>query len=425
SAPGQVQVIVQGRVHGDVKSSARSEQEYLTFSLQIIAESLHLLRSEYEIIVLEGAGSPAEINLINQDVANMKAAHLAEAPVLLVSDIDRGGALAAAVGTMMLLPEQDRQRVAGFVMNKFRGDLALLEPGLALVEERTGVPVYGVVPYLEEAYLAEEDGVALDYAQHNSVHEEGCVRIYVIHLPHISNFTDFAALSAEDDVTLIYTNDAADLHEADAIIIPGTKNSMRDLLFLHELGLDKAIKQQAKRGIPVVGICGGYQMLGTLLQDPQGSEFGGEPTTLAGLGLVATTTIFHQQKKVVRVQAKAQLTFARGLEVEGYEIHMGQTERAAGCEAAFMLDGELLEGACSVNGNVWGTYLHGVFDRPGFRRAWLNLLRERRGWQPLGAEAIQDRAQRFDALADAVQEALDMPALYRLLGLSGPKEEKA
>lgn len=418
--PGQAQIIVRGRVHGDVGYEERSSQEYIDFSLRLIAESLAVLRTEYEIIVLEGAGSPAEINLMDQDVANMQAARLADAPVLLVSDIDRGGALAASLGTMLLLPEQDRRRVAGFIMNKFRGDKTILAPGLDVLEQRSGVPVLGVIPYLERANLAEEDGVALERASGRK-ENAGRLRICVLRLPHIANFTDFDLLSREPDVHLCYTDEADGLSGADAIIIPGTKNSMLDLKKIQESGLAGAVKQLAGRGVPVVGICGGYQMLGLTLEDPAGREWGGQPSVLTGLGLLAAKTKFYPEKKVTRASGATCLPFAAALAVEGYEIHMGQSEREPGCRPAFVLhDGEA-DGAVSDCGSHWGTYLHGVFDRCEFRRAWLNTLRCRRGWQPLEGAVGQDRAERFDELADAVRRNLDMQAVYSLLGLPGPR----
>ena len=421
---GQAQVIVQGRPHGDLDYAVRSEDQYVKFSLQVIQESLHILRDEYEIIVLEGAGSPAEINLADQDVANMKAAKLAEAPVLLVSDIDRGGALAAAVGTMLLLPEEDCARVAGFIFNKFRGDISVLAPGLDVVTERTGRPVIGVVPYIKTG-LAEEDGVALERSA--SIAEEcpGRLKICVIRLPHISNFTDFDALAAEEDVSLSYADDPKLLTGADAIILPGTKNSMRDLAFLRSRGLDLAILKAATQNVAVVGICGGYQMLGHQLLDTAGDEAGGCPAEAAGLSLLPITTTFCPEKKVVRVEATCNLHFAQGEEVAGYEIHMGQSVRLPQGGAAFTLTrgGQGDEGAVSACGRIWGTYLHGVFDRPGFRRAWLNQLRNRRGWQPLGACELDERERSFDALAETVRQALDMNAIYALLGLPGKREE--
>jgi adenosylcobyric acid synthase len=228
---GQAQVIVRGQVHGDMDYSTRTEEEYVRFCMEIIGESLGILHKDYEILVIEGAGSPAEINLAAQDVANMKVAHLADAPVLLVGDVNQGGALAAVVGTMMLLPAEDNARVAGFIFNKFRGDIKLLKPGLDLVEERTGRPVIGVVPYLADTGLAEEDGVALERTESTEQYGENQLRIAVLRLPRISNFTDLDALAAESDVSLRYTNDPEELADADAIIIPGTKNSIDDLGF--------------------------------------------------------------------------------------------------------------------------------------------------------------------------------------------------
>ena len=423
---GQAQIILRGRPYGDVSFEDRSKDDYVRKSLQVISESLARLRHEFEIIVLEGAGSPAEINLMDQDVANMKAAHLAEAPVILVSDIDRGGALAAAVGTMLLLPEQDCLRVAGFVFNKFRGDITLLEAGLAVVEERTCRPVLGVVPYLEKTGLAEEDGVALERPRASAANDGDKLRICVIRLPHISNFTDFDTLAAEPDVALYYAVEPQEVAKADAIILPGTKNSVRDLLFLREQGLDRAILQAVEREIPVVGICGGYQMLGQTLADPTGSESGGNPAVLDGLGLLQVKTCFYPEKRVSRVVATTKLAFALNEEVAGYEIHMGQSEPLSTCQPAFVLndDGCAKEGAISVCGRVWGTYIHGVFDRAGFRRAWLNELRRRRGWTTRTTESAADPAGRFDVLAYHVRASLDMDAIYALLGLSGAKKEE-
>lgn len=420
--PGQAQVIVRGRVHGDVDYSVRSQKEYVEFCMKIIGESLEILRRDYEIIVLEGAGSPAEINLMDQDVANMKTALLANAPVLLVSDIDRGGALAASVGTMLLLPAEHKASVAGFIFNKFRGDKTILEPGLDMVAEKTGVPVLGVVPYLNQTGLGEEDGVALERRQSCQA-DNGRLQIRVIRLPHISNFTDFDALGNEDDVSLTYVDSQEMLQGADAIVLPGTKNSIRDMEYLQTFGLDDAIKRAAAAGTPVVGICGGYQMLGHTLEDPQGSESGGKKTILSGLGLLGTRTQFYAEKKVTRATALSQLPFGRDEQVQGYEIHMGQTQRETGCLPAFTLDEGTVDGAVSPCGQIWGTYLHGVFDQPGFRRAWLNTLRARRGWQPLGTGAVADRGAGFDALADTVRASLDMNAVYRLLGIPGPRKE--
>ena len=417
AAPGQVQVIVRGQVYGTLGRTHGTEQEYRRFCLQVIAESLNKLRQEYDIIVLEGAGSPAEINLRAQDVANMEAAALAESPVLLVSDVNRGGAWAAAVGTVLLLPEADRQRVAGFIMNKFRGDDSLLAAAAAAVEKQTGLPVFGVVPFLEEARLPEEDGVALDNLPRSRTAGDGCLQICVLRLPHIANFTDFAALQAEEDAAISFTTEAEELAGADAVIIPGTKNSLLDLEFLRRLELDKVIMQRARQGLPVVGIGGGYQMLGEKLCAAEGSLV--EP----GLALLPVSTSFSAQHTACRASAEVLVPFAQFLRVDVHVIQLGVTMWQGHCLAALRRDDGSEDGAVSASGQVWGTSLHGIFDLPGLRRAWLNTLRERRGWQPLGARAVEDRTQRFDALADAVEKAIDLPALYRLLGLTKEREE--
>ena len=420
--PGQAEVIVRGRIHGNVDYETRSQEEYLNFCLQIIVESLEMLRREFEIVVLEGAGSPAEINLQHQDVANMKAARLANAPVLLVCDIDRGGALAAAVGTMLLLPEEDRKRVAGFIFNKFRGDRTILEPGLKIVHEQTGVPVLGVVPYLTQTGLGEEDGVALDCSTSIGEQRSDHLRICVVRLPYIANFTDFAALAREKDVALFYASLPEELAGADAVILPGTKNSFHAMHFLQESGLALGIKELAACGVPIVGICGGYQLLGLSLADSTGGEGGGQPSLLSGLGLLPIETSFYPQKRVRRVNATACLPFAAGEDVEGYEIHMGQTERSPSCAPAFLLENGEEDGAVSADGTVWGTYLHGLFERPTFRRCWLNTLKAQRHWPCLAASAPEEKGARFDLLAETVRSSLDMSAVYRLLSLPGPRE---
>jgi adenosylcobyric acid synthase len=334
--------------------------------------------------------------------------------------VDRGGALAASVGTMLLLPPEDRARVAGFVFNKFRGDMSILQPGLAVVTERTGVPVLGVIPYQEGLRLAEEDGVALEQAK-AGVRDGRLLQIRVVALPHISNFTDFDVFSGEEDVSLTYVTSVSELDGVDAVILPGTKNSMRDLAYLRERGLDRAMQNLVKGGTTVVGICGGYQLMGRTLEDPEGEESGGAATVQQGLDLLAVSTRFYPQKEVTRTAGTSLLPFAEGEPVSGYEIHMGQTRADSGIPAVIARQDGGTDGAVSACGNAWGTYLHGVFDAPGFRRAWLNVLRERRGWQPLGTAALQDRYTRFDQLADTVRAALDMDAVYRLTGLSGPK----
>jgi len=418
--PGQSQVIVRGRVYGDVDYHTRTETDYLEFCLGVIREAYGTLADRHEIIIIEGAGSPAEINLMDQDVANMKVARLAKAPVLLVCDVAAGGALAAAVGTMLLLPADDRERVAGFVFNKFRGDRRLLAPGLDLLVSRTGRPVLGVVPYLPALALAAEDGVALDGAVYMRP-EEGQLQIRVVRLPHISNFTDLDALGAEPDVAVSFVQNKGDLAGADAVILPGTKNSVSDLQFLRSSGLADELSDLAGSGMPVVGICGGYQLLGRRLLDLGGHEAGGAPGEYQGLGLLEVVTTFYNDKRVTRSAASSLLPYAVGCEVAGYEIHMGRSERLVGCRPAFVLRDGKEEGAGSLCGTIFGTYLHGVFDNDGFRRSWLNMLRLRRGRPPLAAAAVYNKENVYNRLAAEVRPALDMDSIYGLLGLPWPR----
>jgi adenosylcobyric acid synthase len=337
---GQSQVIIRGRAIADVGLEERTGTDYINFCLEVINRSYQALSREYDVIVIEGAGSPAEINLVEQDIANMKVARLANAPVLLAADLNRGGALAAVVGTMLLLPAEDRARVAGFIFNKFRGDRNLLAPGLSVVEERTGRPVLGVVPYLHDVRLAEEDGVALERRPEGVEEKAGKLLLKVVRLPYISNFTDLDALAAEEDTAVEYVSNAGSLAGADAVIVPGSKNSVSDLSFLRESGLADEIVTMARQGTPVAGICGGYQLLGKTLADPGGYESGGIPGRLPGLGLLDAETTFFAEKTVARAEARSLLHFAAEEEVKGYEIHMGQTLRTAGCRPAFTLKGE-------------------------------------------------------------------------------------
>ncbi|NLM46567.1 MAG: cobyric acid synthase [Firmicutes bacterium] len=422
SAPGKSHIIVRGRVFAE-RGYAPDAPDETAYMLQVIGESLALLRREYEILVLEGAGSPAELNLMERDVANMKTAALAEAPVLLVGDMERGGALAACAGTVSLLPVEDRVRVAGFILNKFGGDPARLQPAVAALEAHTGLPVLGVIPHLSATGVAEEDGAVLESTPRAAA-ADGKLQICVLRLPHISNFTDFDPLQAEKDVALLFSTAAEDVAAADAVILPGTRNSMYDLLFLQKLGLDSMIRRLAAAGVPIAGICGGFQILGEMLSDPEGRELGGRGAELRGLGLLPVRTHFLPEKKVGRTVAESRLPFAPNVKVRGYEIHRGQSERKAGCRPAFLLQDGREDGAVAAGGLIWGTYLHGFFDSPAFRRAWLNMLRRRRGWQPLGEAAEAERSRRFDCLADAVEAALDLQAIYDLLGLDGPRKER-
>jgi adenosylcobyric acid synthase len=370
---------------------------------RIVHESLATLRREADVVIIEGAGSPAEINL--RDTVNMAVARHAGAPVLLVADIDRGGAFAALYGTWALLPGEDRARLAGFVLNRFRGDASLLSPGPEILLQRTGVPTLGVVPYLR-LDLPEEDAAAVPDRGTG-----GGVEIAAVHLPHLSNFDDLDPLAAEPDVRVRWVQHAADVASADAIVLPGTRNTTGDLGWLWEHGMAAAIRARAAAGVPVVGLCGGYQMLGRTVADPLGLEGGG---TVPGLGLLDVRTELAEEK--VTRQASGRWTCGSGVlaglaggEVAGYEIHHGRTELGGQATALMEVGGEV---AGAVQGSVWGCYLHGAFQDPALRGAWLDSLRT-------GVTAATSWTAHIDGeldrLADAVEAALDMAAVDRLL----------
>ena len=403
------QVIVNGEVLGTM-----SARDYFAFKHKLVPDvmkAFHALSAENDIIVIEGAGSPAEVNLKEEDIVNMGMAKMAKAPVLLVGDIDRGGVFAQLYGTVELLEEKERRRIKGLVINKFRGDVEILRPGLAMLEEKTHLPVVGVVPYLkvdiqDEDYLSQRlemrDGKKpLDAA--------------IIRLPHLSNFTDFMPLEQHPLLGVRYVSNAHELGAPDLILLPGTKNTVDDLLWLRQCGLETALLKLAAKGTPMLGVCGGYQMLGQALDDPTGSE-SGRQQTLRGLGLLPTRTVFSEQKRRAQVKATVAAAPFAGAELEGYEIHTGVTE-AEGEPFAHNPDGGR-EGC--VQGNVFGTYLHGLFDTGTLTEALAGWLCRRKGIDPSDAALIpmeEYRRQQFDILADGVRGALDMDAVYAAMGM--------
>lgn len=417
------QVIVLGKPVGNMSARDYHLNRNLQY-LQVIEETLRRLESEFDIIVIEGAGSPAEVNLKEHDLANMRVARLAKSPVLLVTDIDRGGALASIVGTLELLEPDERELVRGLVINKFRGDVTLLTPALTFLEQKTGKRVMGVLPYFD-LKLPAEDSVALEDMKKTGAGE---VEIAVLLLPRISNFTDFDVLALEPDVRVRYVREGEKLGNPDLVVIPGTKNTTADLLYLYDTGLAAQVRQAASRGIPVCGICGGYQMLGRELHDPGHTESDREQ--LPGLGLLDTETTFEADK--VLAQARGVLlaegpAFAgiTGMELTGYEIHMGRTVLGAAARPLLKVierkgsDQIGLDGAVSDNGLVWGSYFHGIFDNDAFRGHLLNWLRERKGLQARSCQLRQAELleQELDRLAEISRERLDMNGIYGLLGL--------
>lgn len=414
------QVVVRGRVWATLRW--RDYYERRAVLLEVIRESLATLRASYDVVVTEGAGSPAEINLKAGDIVNMRVAELAEAPVLLTGDIDRGGVFAALLGTLELLDPSERARVRGLVINKFRGDVELLRPGLDFIVGRTGVPVLGVIPHLANIGLPEEDSVALEHRATAPL-SPADLDIVVLQLPHIANFDDFDPLAAEEGVAVRFVRAAGALGQPDLIVLPGTKSTLADLAALRRVGLDAAIVARARAGTPVIGICGGYQMLGAMIADPEGVE--SDERCAPGLGLLPLQTAFSRDKRTVR--ARATVTAGAGLlagvvgaSVTGYEIHMGRTTGAA-LPALRVVERQGVtvndsDGAISADGLILGTYLHGFFDAPAVRGAILRNLAARKGLAPR-AWGTAPRDDPFDRLAAHVRASLDWPRLRAIIGL--------
>lgn len=414
----KAQIVLMGEVASNM--DAVSYHDYKPRLREQIISVYQSLASEYDVVVLEGAGSPAEINLRDRDIVNMGMAEMAQCPVILVADIDRGGVFAAIYGTLALLHDHERARVKGVIINKFRGDVALLHSGVAQIEALTGVPVLGVMPWLE-IDLEDEDGVALQKGKyrHEGQHD---IDIAVVQLPHISNFTDFNALAAQPDVRVRYVRHAQEIAGADLIILPGSKNTLGDLVWLQQNALAHAILQAHGEGVPVLGICGGYQMLGDTLIDEVESGLG----TLPGLGLLNTVTRFAPHKTTTQATATLAatlpgwLTAVRGMPLRGYEIHLGETTLQESCQPLMQLtkNGQTSpDGAVSDDGLAFGTYLHGLFDSDGFTRALVNSLRERKGLAALdgGFDYARYKTQQFDVLADAMRQHIDIDKIYTIM----------
>ena len=406
------QVIVMGQARGN-----RTAREYWGDKkalLPVVKQAYDSLAAEYDIIVIEGAGSPAEINLKQDDIVNMGLAKLVDAPVLLVGDIDRGGVFASLYGTVKLLEPDEQARIRALIINKFRGDVEILRPGLAQLEELTGKPVAGVVPYGrfdidDEDSLSERlDGDARGAA----------VRIAVVRLPRLSNFTDFAALERVPGVGVYYADKPAQLEGADMIVLPGTKATLADLKWLRESGMEA---QMLKQHAAVFGVCGGFQMLGRMVSDPENTEGGG---SLRGLGLLPVDTVFRPRKTTVQARGVVEclsgmLEGLSGAAVEGYEIHMGETVRDTDALPFAVLtraDGTAVSDGCQAE-NVYGTYLHGVFDAPGVALGLAQALAAHKGvsLEDAVCDTVQYREQEYDRLADTVRQTLDMDLIYRIL----------
>lgn len=408
------QVIVNGVSQGE--RTARAYWGSKRSLLPVVRQAYDSLAAAYDIIVIEGAGSPAEINLKQDDIVNMGLAALVDAPVLLVGDIDRGGVFAALYGTVKLLEQDEQARIRGLIVNKFRGDIEILRPGLAQLTALTGKPVVGVVPY-GRFDIDEEDSLS---ARLDERCADAPVKVAVVRLPRLSNFTDFSALSRVDGVGVYYADQPKQLADADLVVLPGTKSTLADLKWLRESGIEARILQLHAAGTPVFGICGGYQMLGQTVADPENAEGGG---AMRGMGLLPVDTVFRARKTTAQATGRigtvhGALAALSDVETAGYEIHMGETTLRAGALPLQTLrrgQSEILDG-CQAE-NVYGTYLHGVFDAPGVAARLAGALAARKG-VTLGAaaqdEAVYRQAQ-YDKLADTVRNALDIKLIYRIL----------
>ena len=421
------QVVLMGKPVG-VYSAKEYHTHYSLTALDKVKESLAFLDENFEMIVIEGAGSPAEVNLKANDIVNMRIAKMTQAPVFLIADIDRGGAIASIVGTLELLEPEERDLIKGIVINKFRGDIKLLEPALTFIEEKTGKKVVGVIPAIENLDIDEEDSVALENKKNVGSKD---IQIAVIQTPKISNFTDFDALNYEPDVSVRFVGSGDVIGTPDLIILPGSKNTLADLTYLKNSGLANEIKELAEKGTPVIGICGGNQMLGTAIYDPHHME--GDIEESEGLGLVNSTTTMKDQKTTHQVTFDVEnLHFLNGIfsgsELVGYEIHMGDTtpnddtvKRCFTITKRSEIPITVVDGFIDGRHQVMGTYIHGVFDNDEFRRFIINQLRLRKGLEetPVVFHYFEHKNKAYNRLADIVEEHLDMDYIMTLLKDNG------
>jgi adenosylcobyric acid synthase len=412
------QIIVQGKVSRNLKSEKYTE--YADYLMEIIERSLNSLRSQYDIVVIEGAGSTAEVNLREHEIVNMRIAKMAESPVLLVGDIDRGGIFASLVGTMELLSAEERNLVKGLIINKFRGEKDRFRNGVDFLESRTARPVLGIIPYFEDLSIAQEDSVYLD--ERPATSGEG-LQVVIIRVPHTANYDDFDPLQ-EMGCNLRYVTRPQEVGCPDLLILPGTKGTIHDRLFLKEQGFDSVILELARKKVPVIGVCGGFQMLGLSIRDPQHVE--SEAEEVEGLGLLPVDTVFANVKNTVQVKSKimADKGLLKGLKdslVSGYEIHMGQTTNPEVAPLGRVIETPLnaagyYDGCVSKNGLIFGTYLHGIFRNGQFTNKLLTNLWHMKGLTAKLREQ-KDHEEEYDKLAELVRQNLDVAKLYEIIGL--------
>lgn len=417
------QVIVNGKVREEMSSA--NYHEYKCELVDTLRDIFESLSSKHDIIVMEGAGSAAEINLKDRDIANMGMADIADAPVIIVGDIDRGGVFASIAGTILLLEEHEKKRVKGVIINKFRGKKELFEDGVKMLEDIIKVPVLGVVPYTD-IKIEDEDSVTTKFKNKMKKND---INIEIVRLPHMSNFTDFDIFETQEDVSVRYVDYGETIGNPDIVILPGTKSTINDLKYIRDNGLENQIKELQKRGKLVIGICGGYQMLGKKLRDPYHVE--GEIGEIDGIGLLDIETTFEKGKTTTQVEAKINDDLPGYMKnlgkkvVKGYEIHMGtsrignQTQSLGRIIKRLDENVDYKEGSINTSGNVLGTYIHGIFDDIDFTRHLLNNVRENRGLQKLESKVAsfdEFKDKEYDKLADFLREHLDIEKIYEIMG---------
>ncbi|MEK6727338.1 MAG: cobyric acid synthase [Candidatus Omnitrophota bacterium] len=414
------QVIVQGKPIGNKTAREYQDKEFKKKLFFEVKDSFDRLSKEYDIIVMEGAGSPAEINLKRHDIVNMKMAEYAKAQVILVGDIDKGGVFASLIGTLELLEKKERERIKGFIINKFRGDKYLLKEGIDFLQKKTKKRVLGIIPYFKEIKIPEEDSLSLESRVEKTGNRGRGLNVAVIKLPHISNFTDFDPLERERGVSLKYVSAPEGLGSPDVIILPGSKNTIADLAWLKRSGLaDKILTTYHSRLTTVlIGICGGYQMLGKKIYDAFGIESRKKETD--GLGVLPIITYLEKEKTLAQVKGEE---LSSGLSVSGYEIHHGHSCEPSQLNPVFKITRkagktiEYFDGTIENKGRSWGTYIHGVFDEGRFRKKFLNRIRLRKGLPISNAYAAFNLDKEFDKLAQLIRENIDIRMLYKMMGL--------
>ena len=409
------QVILMGKA--EYNMDAQDYHAHKPELVELVVSAYNTLAEGKDVIVIEGAGSPAEINLRDNDIVNMGLAELVDAPVLLIGDIDKGGVFASIYGTIMLLEPEEQKRIKGFIINKFRGDVALLMPGIQMIEEKINIPCLGVVPY-KRFVIDDEDSVSERFDNKS----EGLITIGVVYLPHLSNFTDCTAFEMHPEVKVEYYRNQRELQLAnpDLLVIPGSKNTIDDTCHVMESKMGGEIRRLHECGIPIVGICGGYQLLGNEIRDPSGVE--SSKGTIEGLGLLDIITTIGEEKRTVRTSGKIQGNFMdmdlTDLMIEGYEIHMGESEASENTKSFAVLEDGTMDGVVSKDGSVMGTYLHGIFDNDDFREKIIETLRVKKNLEkgPVAFDFKVFKEEQYDLLAETVESSLDMKKIMEIIG---------